>query len=73
MEPKEILEEHLYKESSMTAVLKEPGHKKSKKQVLIDVVGSWSRSDDKCINNLSRVVPNFIHISLLFNSHFIVS
>jgi len=48
-----LLQAFLAQESSIAAVLKEPGHKKTKRQVLEDVMCAWKKSADKRINSQS--------------------
>ena len=46
-------------ESSIAGILKEDGAKKTKRQVLTDIMVAWKQSDDERINTLNFVQVNY--------------
>ena len=53
-----LLQVLMAQESGIAAVLKEQGRKKTKEQVLKDIMTAWARSGDKRMNNLSFTQVN---------------
>ena len=46
-------------ESSIAGILKEHGAKKTKRQVLTDIMVAWNQSDDERINKLNFAQVNY--------------
>ena len=53
-----LLQVLMAQESDIAVVLKEQGRKKTKEQVLKDIMTVWARSGDKRMNNLSFTQVN---------------
>ena len=54
-----LLQAIMAQESSIAGILKEHGAKKTKHQVLTDIMVAWKQSDDERINKLNFVQVNY--------------